>query len=102
MSTKYHHQQQLIHHNVSLIQNNYTLNVTLKIKAEEVRCIKKIENENIADSVESLMKYIFLFVNHVFGVPHTFLLKCSVERQKQQKVLVRLILRSAHHVLKEI
>jgi hypothetical protein len=52
MSTKHHHrqQQQLVHHNASLIQNNYTLNVTLKIKAEEVRCIKKIENENIADS----------------------------------------------------
>jgi hypothetical protein len=50
MSTKYHQQQQLIHHNASLIQNNYTLNVTLKIKAEEVRCIRKIENENIADS----------------------------------------------------
>jgi hypothetical protein len=46
MSTKYHHQQQLIYHNVSLIQNNYTLNVTLKIKAEEVS--KNIENENIA------------------------------------------------------
>jgi hypothetical protein len=48
MNTKYHQQQQLIHHNASLIQNNYSLNVTLKIKAEEIRCIRNIENENIA------------------------------------------------------
>jgi|SRR5918992_1019137 hypothetical protein len=50
MSTKYHQQQQLIHHNASLIQNNYyTLSVTLKIKAEEVGSIRSIQNENIAD-----------------------------------------------------
>jgi hypothetical protein len=42
MSTRHYHQQQLIHQYVSLLQNNYTLNVTLKIKAEEEissRCI---------------------------------------------------------------
>jgi hypothetical protein len=47
MSTEYN-QQQLIYHNASLIQYNYILNVTLKIKAEEVSCIRNIENENIA------------------------------------------------------
>jgi hypothetical protein len=58
---------------------------------------------SLEEKQEFLMKYTFSFVNHVFGVPHTtFLLKCSVELQKQQKVLLLLILRSAHRVLKEI
>jgi hypothetical protein len=42
MNTRHYHQQQLVHQHVSLLQNNYTLNVTLKIKAEEEvssRCI---------------------------------------------------------------
>jgi hypothetical protein len=32
----YQHQQLLIHHSASLVQNNYTLNVILKLRAEEV------------------------------------------------------------------
>ena len=35
MSNGYY-QQQLIHHNASLIQNKYALNVTLKLRAEQV------------------------------------------------------------------
>jgi hypothetical protein len=31
-----YYKQQLIHHNASLIQNKYALNVTLKLRAEEV------------------------------------------------------------------
>ncbi len=35
MSNGYY-QQQLVHHNASLIQNKYALNITLKLRAEEV------------------------------------------------------------------
>jgi hypothetical protein len=52
MSTRhYHQQQQLIHQHVSLLQNNYTLNVTLKIKVEEEvssRCIVESNLDNIS------------------------------------------------------
>jgi hypothetical protein len=52
MSTRhYHHDQQLIHQHVSLLQNNYTLNVTLKIKVEEEvssRCIVESNLDNIS------------------------------------------------------
>jgi hypothetical protein len=52
MSTRhYHHDQQLIHQHVSLLPNNYTLNVTLKIKVEEEvssRCIVESNLDNIS------------------------------------------------------
>jgi hypothetical protein len=35
MNTKYHNHQQLIHHNPSLIQNNYYLDITLKIQSNQ-------------------------------------------------------------------
>ena len=51
MGTGHYHQQQLVHHHVSLLQNNYILNVTLKIKAEEElssRCIVDSNQDNIS------------------------------------------------------
>jgi 2-C-methyl-D-erythritol 4-phosphate cytidylyltransferase len=42
MGNAYYQSQQLICHNTSLIQNHYTLNVILKVKAEE-------ETNNIRD-----------------------------------------------------
>lgn len=48
-SIKYHHQQVIHHHNASLVQNNYALKVTLKIKAggEEASSVKNIVNNNV-------------------------------------------------------
>ena len=83
MNTRYYHQQQLIHQHVSLLQNNYTLNVMLKIKAEE----------EVSSSLP--MKYILLYVSHAFGVLHIFLLRYTKELQKKP-------LQSAPPVLKEI
>jgi hypothetical protein len=46
MNTRHYHQQQLVHQHVSLLQNNYTLNVTLKIKAEE-----EVSSTGIVDNI---------------------------------------------------
>jgi hypothetical protein len=65
MSTRhyhhYHHQQQLIHQHVSLLQNNYTLNVTLKIKAEEEvssRCIVESNLNNISGRISDEIYFL--------------------------------------------
>jgi hypothetical protein len=52
MSTRRYHQQQLVHQHVSLLQNNYTLNVTLKIKAEEEVSSRCIVDSNL-DTISS-------------------------------------------------
>ena len=99
MSTE-HHKQKLIQHNASLIQNNYTLNVTLKIR--------NIENENIADSfIERKTRisdeiYFLICQSCFWSASYYISPKMFSRTTKAKKVLVRLILRSAHYVLKEI
>jgi hypothetical protein len=64
MSTRHyyhHHHQQLIHQHVSLLQNNYTLNVTLKIKAEEEvssRCIVESNLDNISGRISDEIYFL--------------------------------------------
>ena len=50
-----HNQQQLIHYNASR-QNNYTLNVTLKLRAEEVRADAESPAYTFGQKQESPMK----------------------------------------------
>jgi hypothetical protein len=70
MSTRYYHQQQqLIHQHVSLLQNNYTLNVTLKIKAEEEvssRCIIESNLDNISSRKTRISDIHFLLCQSCF------------------------------------
>jgi hypothetical protein len=43
MNNKRYHEQQLVHQHVPLLQNNYSLDVILKIKAEEKAIMTKNE-----------------------------------------------------------
>ena len=69
MSTRHYHQQQLVHQHVSLLQNNYTLNVTLKIKAEEEvssRCIVESNLDNISGRKTRISDIHFLLCQSCF------------------------------------
>jgi hypothetical protein len=46
MNNKRYHEQQLIHQHIPLLQNNYSLDVILKIKAEETKGITEYEENN--------------------------------------------------------
>jgi hypothetical protein len=46
MNNKRYHKQQLVHQHVPLLQNNYSLDVILKIKAEEAKGITEYEEKN--------------------------------------------------------
>jgi hypothetical protein len=65
MNTRYYHQQQLIHQHVSLLQNNYTLNVMLKIKAEEEvssRCIVDSNLDNVFRTKTRISHEIYFLI----------------------------------------
>jgi hypothetical protein len=69
MSTRHYHQQQLVHQHVSLLQNNYTLNVTLKIKAEDEvssRCIVERNLDNISGRKTTISDIHFLLCQSCF------------------------------------
>ena len=62
MSTRHYHQQQL---GVSHLQNNYTLNVTLKINAEEEvssRCIVESNLDNISGRKKRISDEIYFLL----------------------------------------
>jgi hypothetical protein len=69
MSTRHYHQQQLVHQHVSLLQNNYTLNVTLKIKPEEQvssRCIVDTNLDTISGRKTRISDIHFLLCQSCF------------------------------------
>jgi hypothetical protein len=51
MNNKRYHEQQLVHQHVPLLQNNYSLNVTLKIKAEEAKGITEYKETNQGNTI---------------------------------------------------
>jgi hypothetical protein len=65
MSSEYHyhnHQQQLIDHYASLIQNNYTLDIILKIQPKQVPLISRSPSSSVTilcNSCKSNLAEIF-------------------------------------------
>jgi hypothetical protein len=51
MNNKRYHEQQLVHQHVPFLQNNYSLDVILKIKAEEAKGITEYEENNQGNTI---------------------------------------------------
>ena len=70
MNNKRYHEQQLIHQHIPLLQNNYSLDVILKIKAEETKGITEYEENNqgntIGTNIGILDKIDFLICQSCF------------------------------------
>jgi hypothetical protein len=70
MGNAYYQSQQLICHNTSLIQNHYTLNVILKVKAEEetnnIRDVPKDNNIVVGGATRISDKVFFMICQSCF------------------------------------